>query len=125
MRGVAGGAAARFHRFAQILIFGVVDRPLLQSNRVFMTFSTGFPGGFFQQTFLFGAVGIVAVQTSDLISQRPMHAAFGENRINRIAVTLPAQFRPLFFCPCGVRRACSEMTCGTFVFGNRRMDLIV
>ena len=70
MGGMTAAAIARFYRLAQPLVFGVVNRPFLQLDRIRVTLAAGVDHGRFQKLFLFRAVGVVAVQTADIIHQR-------------------------------------------------------
>ena len=67
MRGMTAAAIARLYRHTQTLVFGIVDGPFLQPDSVFMTLAAGVEHGIFQKVFLFRAMGIVAIQTPNLI----------------------------------------------------------
>lgn len=49
---MTGDAVACFYRFAQPLVFGILDRPLLEFDRVRMAFSAGVGNRSFQELFL-------------------------------------------------------------------------
>ena len=75
---MTGHAIACFDGFTQIFVFRILDRPLLQFDRVGMTLPADDRLGIFQQLFLFGPVGIMAVQTPLFISQRSVQAILAE-----------------------------------------------
>jgi hypothetical protein len=67
MWGMTARAIAGFNRFTQIFIFRIFYRPLLQCHRVLMTAAAHFELGGIQKLFFLRAMGVVAVQTADLV----------------------------------------------------------
>jgi hypothetical protein len=67
MGGMTGAAITFFYRFTQSLVFGIINGPFLQLDGILMTFAAGGDHGSLDEVFLFGAVGIVAIQTTDRI----------------------------------------------------------
>ena len=76
MGGMTGAAITFFHRLAQAFVFGIVNGPFLQLDGILMTFAAGVDHGSLDKVFLFGTVGVVAIQTTDPIHQGGVHPVF-------------------------------------------------
>jgi len=62
-----------------------------------MTFPAKVDYGPFQKLLLFGGMGVVTIQTANVINQWPVHPVFVECLLKHFFVTLPAQLSGLFF----------------------------
>ena len=88
-----------------------------------MARSANIGDGSFYKLFLLGGMGVVTIQTSDIIHQGPVHPIFGKRFVHHVFVALPAQLIALLL---GLERGFRfgpRVALSTFFLADRLMSI--